>query len=119
MPTYAYECPVCHHKEDQVRVIAERDQPRLCPECLVTGKADTNLVRDVCESMRVHTDMGYQTPIYSDAAGVDASQVPEMRRQFPNHEYTDDGRMVFRSHTQREKALKEIGFVDRGRRGWF
>lgn len=99
------------------------DQPRACPRCLAKDLpqdvAVPNLQRDVAESMRVHTDLGYQQPIYSDSMGIEPSAVAQARRDNPHHEYTDDGRMVFRSHQQRERILRESGFVDKGRKGWY
>lgn len=122
MPTYEYECSVCKHREDQVRTIAARDEVRHCPRCLAHAKVENQpgvMVRDVAASMRVHTDTGYQQPIYSDSMGIEPSAVAQARRDNPHHEYTDDGRMVFRSHQQRERILRESGFVDKGRKGWY
>jgi putative FmdB family regulatory protein len=110
MPTYEYCCDLCNRREDQVRVIAERDNPRACPHDLCAG----TLRRDVLASMKPHTDTGYNQVVYSDAMGVHPSQVQEMRQKFPHHEYLDDGRAVVRSHTQREKMMRELGMHDRG-----
>jgi hypothetical protein len=106
MPVYTYTCGE-GHSDDVVSTIEKRDT---CPVCRYCGKPTQ---RDVVASMRPHTDRGYDTPIYSDAAGVMPSQVQEARQRFPHHEYTNDGRLVFRSHTQRERILKEIGLHDR------
>jgi putative FmdB family regulatory protein len=135
MPRYEYACNICGHREDQVRTIANRDEPRHCPVCLNTPKpvvvgevlhlrggelaVDGGIVgllhRDVIASMRVHADMGYQQPILSEALAIHPSQIPEARQRFPHHEYTPDGRMVLRSHTQRNQVLRELGFHDRGK----
>jgi hypothetical protein len=63
--------------------------------------------------MQPHTDPGYQTPILSDALGVHPSQIAEAQSKFPHHNFTPDGRMVIRSHTERNRILKELGFHDR------
>lgn len=109
MPTYEFVCDQCGHREDKVRAMAKRDQTSACPICS-TGV----LARDVLASMKPHTDTGYNQPVYSDAMGVHPSQVTEMRQKFPHHEYLDDGRAVVRSHTQREKMMRELGMHDRG-----
>jgi putative FmdB family regulatory protein len=108
MPTYEYACNVCSHREDKVRVIAKRDQTSACPKCSAGV-----MHRDVAASMRPHTDMGFQTPVYSDSLGCNPEQIPEMQRRFPHHEYLPDGRLVMRSHTERTRIIKEMGFIDR------
>jgi hypothetical protein len=84
-------------------------------ELAVDGGIVGLLHRDVIASMRVHADMGYQQPILSEALAIHPSQIPEARQRFPHHEYTPDGRMVLRSHTQRNQVLRELGFHDRGK----
>lgn len=112
MPTYEYVCGVCGHREDQVRRIEERDDPADCPVCPrpLPGKT---LERDVVGSMKAHTDMGYQSPILSESLGVHPDQIPAMKRMYPHHNYTPDGRMVLSSHSERNKVLKELGFYDK------
>lgn len=60
----------------------------------------------------VHTDRGYQTPILSEALGVNPSQINEAKQRFPHHNFTPDGRMILSSHTERRQVLKELGFRD-------
>lgn len=51
-------------------------------------------------------------PLLSSAAGVHPTQIPEMMRRFPQHEYAPDGRMIFRDRGHRKRCLKDIGMVD-------
>lgn len=109
MPRYEYVCPVCGHREDQVRQMFERDHAEGCP---VSG-CQGHLERDVVAGMRAHADMGYQVPLLSDAAGVHPDQIADAKRAFPHHEFAPDGRMIFRSHSQRERVLRDLGMHDR------
>lgn len=112
MPRYAYECAL-HHRLDQVRTIDDRDTPKLCPVC-DEAKVCTPLQRDVIGSMPVHTtEKEYEKPIFSDALGVHPSQINEAKQKFPHHEFTPDGRMILRSHTQRNRAMKDLGYHDK------
>ena len=110
MPTYTYVCSECGLREDYSRLIAERDREEHCPrEGFCTGR----MKRDAVGSMRPHTDTGYQKPILSDALAVHASQIDEAKRRFPHHEFAPDGRMVLRSHRERQRVLKDLGMHDR------
>lgn len=107
MPLYSYRCSV-GHVHDNVRRIDDRDTPSTCPSC--GGDAQ----RDAVESMRVHsTDQGYQSPVLSRALGVNPNQIDEARRQFPHHEFHPDGRMILRSHAQRKRVMRELGYHDK------
>jgi len=55
---------------------------------------------------------GYSTPILSDGLGVMPGQVGDARKLHPDREYTPDGRLVIRSHADRNRYLKEDGFHD-------
>lgn len=109
MPIYQYKCGVCGALDDEFRQITDRDDPSRCLNRKCIGKR----IRDVVGSMRPHTDMGYQTPIFSDALGVHASQVAEAQARFPNHKFLPDGRMVFSSHSERQKVMRDLGYHDR------
>lgn len=120
MPRYEYVCGLNpEHRMDQVRSIQDRDAPITCPVCDAVphpekpGGANGMLQRDVIGSMPVHTtEKEYDRPLYSEALGIHPSQISEAQQKFPHHEFTPDGRMILRSHTQRERTLKELGFHD-------
>ena len=76
-------------------------------------KCGTKMARDILAEHVASTDQEYQRPIYSDAAGVHPDQVPEHRRRFPDVPITDDGRVIFESHSKRKKHLKRVGLFDR------
>jgi hypothetical protein len=52
-------------------------------------------------------------PLYSDAAGVHPDQIAECKARFSHHEFTQDGRMIFRSKSHRDRCLRDIGMVDK------
>lgn len=123
MPLYEYACDKCGHREDNVASIADREKPWPCPKCGIVPKHGPRcfkaalrplgtMRRDAVASMKPHTDTGYQSPILSNSAGINPDQIPEALAKFPHHEYTPDGRMIFRSHQARERALKDIGMID-------
>lgn len=106
MPVYTYRCCKCDRIQDSVRPMEARDDAGECEEC----GAET--ARDMAEELGgVQTD--WPEPIYSDAAGVHPDQVPEARGRFKNHEYTPDGRMIFRSKRHRDQCLRDIGMFDK------
>jgi hypothetical protein len=49
----------------------------------------------------------------SNALGVAPNQIAEMQKKFPHHRFAPDGRMIFRSHQERNRVLKDLGFVDK------
>lgn len=107
MPVYCYKCPECGQIEEAVRTIEGRGDCPECPHC--DGVATERAIGE--EQGAVQTE--WVEPIYSDAAGVHPDQVPEARNRFKNHEYADDGRMIFRSHAHRRQCLKDIGMFDK------
>jgi putative FmdB family regulatory protein len=109
MPMYTYRCDnkKCGLPFDAQVSVAMRDQTIMCPKCAHTCN------RDEIASMRPHTDTGYSKAILSDALGIDPSQIPEAQKKFPSHRYAPDGRMIFESHTERKRVLKDLGFHDR------
>ena len=105
MPIYGQVCPACLHAFEDFRPISRCDNQPACPRC---GKQSH---RDYGTGSERHP--GYTTPLLSEALGVHASQIPEANKRFPDHEFTSDGRMVLRSHEQRQRVLKQLGFHDR------
>ncbi|MFP3345223.1 hypothetical protein R0J87_22345, partial [Halomonas sp. SIMBA_159] len=55
----------------------------------------------------------YVEPVLSEAAGVMPDQVAEHRRRHPDVPMTNDGRVIFTSHSQRKRVLRKLGMVDR------
>ena len=52
-------------------------------------------------------------PILSDSMGVHPSQVAEHRRLRPDIRMTDDGRVIVRSHGEKKRIMKRLGFYDK------
>ena len=106
LPVYCYTCPKCQNVQEEFRSIDQRADPLACEECA------SAMERDISEELGgVQTD--WAEPIYSEAAGVGPEQVAQARAVNKNHEYTDDGRMIFRSKGHRKQCLKDLGMVDR------
>lgn len=91
-----------------------QDKPTACPECggavhvdcTCTGRAGV---------IRSKTHRGYYCTSLS--AGCHPSQVAEMRRRFPHHEYVIGkgglAEMAFTSKSHRRQCLRDIGMFDR------
>jgi hypothetical protein len=54
----------------------------------------------------------YDQPVISYSLGIPIRQLNEARRRFPHHEYRDDGRLVIRSHAERQRVLKDLGYTE-------
>ena len=60
---------------------------------------------------RAHS-AGYDRPILSDALGLHPSTADAERAKHPDREYTPNGRLIIRSHQDRERYLREDGYHD-------
>ena len=106
MPVYTYQCSGCSHIQDDIQSMANRDSTVECDKC---GRHAFRQAEP--ELAAVQTD--WPEAILSDAAGIAPEQVAEARGRFKGHDYTPDGRMIFKSKKHRQKCLKDIGMVDR------
>ncbi len=102
MPAYDFNCPECGKPLCEITLSIHEDVPT--PKCC-GGPMDR-----VYGSRGFST--GYSVPILSDALGVMPNQVAEARTLHPDREYTPDGRLVMRSHQDRNRYLREDGFHD-------
>jgi hypothetical protein len=107
MPLHYYVCGTCG-KEDQALTMAAQEAPPavLCSEC-----NDQPMDRDYSPRI-ARTGAAYSNPILSDGLGVMPNQVSQARKLHPDREYLPDGRLVMRSHADRNRYLKEDGFHD-------
>lgn len=105
MPVYCYKCEACGGRLTKINTIDNRDKGGKC--------CGQWMSRDITAEGVNSTDAEYAKPILSESAGVGANQVTDFKRRHPNIPITDDGRVIFTSHNQRKKALKEMGFFDR------
>jgi hypothetical protein len=103
MPEYRYTCGACGkaRREITVSITEKVPSPRCCRR--VMG-------RDYRSN--VSFKAGYDKPILSDGLGVMPNQIPEAMTLHPDREYLPDGRLVMRSHTDRNRYLKEDGYHD-------
>lgn len=120
MPVYCYICPHCGHKAEFLRQMSESGNPQVCRVCSPqaqygepAGETLYFMRRDLQAERLGSTDLPYAQPVYSDAMGINPSQIPEFRRAHPGVEVARDGRIVLRSHHERKRVMKELGFLDR------
>lgn len=111
MPMYHYECSKCGHKERDLAPMAKSEEPIECEKCGGESRRDYS---STAGAGRMNGIMGdWAEPILSEAAGIAPDQIPEATARFPHHQYTPDGRMVFKSKQHRKRCLQDIGMVDR------
>jgi hypothetical protein len=103
MPIYHYLCDKCGQPQEALSMSVKEGPPTL--EC-----CGQEMGRDYSTG-KTH-QAGYSKPILSDGLGVMPNQIAEARKLHPDREYTDDGRLVMRSHADRNRYLKEDGFHD-------
>lgn len=85
--------------------MAESNVEQPCPHC------STLSPRDISEEARTG-NFGESEEQYSEAAGVHPSQIAEARAKFPSHRFLPDGRMIFKGQREKERVLKDLGFVE-------
>lgn len=108
MPMYAYTCNACGHQVDDFRTIDHRNFEHPCTAC-----PEGVLKRDQARELQGTPQTDWTEPIYSEAAGVHPDQIAEARARFPHHEFTPDGRMIFRSRAHQKQCLRDIGMFDK------
>ena len=88
MPQYAYKCPKCGVKTEQVRTVREHSETELaCPECrnvaMVTDFSVQKPLIVIRESWSAHTQYDYMDPrAFAGRGSAD-------RRDFVNETYGD------------------------------
>lgn len=109
MPLYDYECETCD-----------------CTKTVVTASVHEEVVVPTCDSagcenaamgriygQRAQFKAAYDKPVLSRTLGIpNKKQRAAMMRRFPDREYLPDGRLVMRSHQERNRILKEEKMVD-------
>jgi len=73
------------------------------------------MTRDLPAELGDSSDFGldYRNPVLSDALAVHPEQVAQHRAAHPDIPILDDGRVVLKSHRDRQRILKKLGFHDR------
>lgn len=111
MPQYCFTSKSTGKTYTVLRTISNRDNPPAPSE--VDESDEGPFSRDLTAEQTHSTDQEYDKPVFSNALGIHPNQIPEATRRFPHHEYAPDGRMILRSHAQRKRVMKELGFFDR------
>ena len=102
MPIYDYVCEKCGSPHTEITTSIKEDVPTV-----------EHCGQPMDRNYRTRSfSAGYSKPILSEGLGVMPNQVKDAMKLHPNREYTPDGRLVMRSHADRERYLKEDGFHD-------
>ena len=107
MPVYSYQCQTCQNCMDIYRPVRDRNRSVNCRKEGCDGRAK-RLFHTVNS-----TQQDYAQPVLSDSMGVNPDQVPEHRRNFPDVPITDDGRVICKSHHDKKRIMKILGFHDK------
>lgn len=111
MPVYCYRC-ACGATKEVVRAIAGRNDPVECDPCFLRG-VSIGMVRDLTAETLGSSDLPYDVPVESNAMAMNPNQVEGFKRLHPNIEVNREGQVVLRSHRERKRVMKELGFHDR------
>ena len=110
MPTYTHTCGKCALTFDDMRSAEFCGNTVPCPTC------GGNSPRDWEAEARGHVSAPAECPEqFSDAAGVHPSQIAEAKAKFPHHRFLPDGRMIFKGQREKDRVLRDIGFVEHDR----
>ena len=109
MPTYVYKCTLCERLKTEYRQIRNRNRAQTCPMFDCGGILERCKAAETVNS----TEMDYLHPVYSEAMGVDPSQVREHRQRFPDIPMTNEGQVVCKSHAERKRIMKKLQFHDK------
>ncbi len=103
MPIFKFKCARCGQTREEITLSLSEAVPEL--EC-----CDGVMDRDYSAGQSYQA--GYDKPILSDALGLHPSLAEADRIKHPDREYTPNGRLIIRSHQDRERYLREDGFHD-------
>lgn len=124
MPVYCFVCPKCGRKAERLRQMKDSALPEICPRgCkqLRPTAPESKFVeweyvpmrRDLQSEQLGSTGNDFDKPILSESMGVAPSQVAEHRRLHPDIPLTADGRVILRSHGERKRIMRKLGFYDK------
>lgn len=106
MPQYTFKCEKCGEETTELTLSVREaiPEPKCCGDAM-----------DRSYDTKSPYKAAYDTPVLSRTLAIpDEKQRAEMMRRYPNREYLPgkDGRLVMRSHQERNRILKEEGMVD-------
>ena len=105
MPIYTYSCKECGAEPEEIRPVAECEEDLECPECGGVAKRTIGNAHT--------TEQAFDRPVLSRSLAIPCpKQRAQMQKLHPDRKYLPDGRLVIKSHAQRNKILKEEGYVD-------
>jgi len=101
VPLFDFKCSKCGNVDEQMHRYPRKTST--CPVCGSMSKRIFTLGRG--------SQSGEGRVIYSSAMGCHPDQIPEMKRHFPHHEFTPDGRMIVRGPAAQKRIAKELNMV--------
>lgn len=106
MPVYCFKCRKCGASVERLRPMRDSGQLETCG-------CGYLMSRDLTAETLGSTDLPYATPVQSDAMGIHPSAIPTFRKAHPHIEVNREGQIVLRSHRERKRVMKELGYHDR------
>lgn len=103
MPIYVHECPACGERSEHLRPIRLMKAKVDCDSC---GARTRRLI-----SPPSRFGVDYLHEALDDSAGVAPSQVAEHRRRFPDIPMTNDGRVVVKNATERNRIVRRLNTI--------
>jgi len=116
VPEYNYKCSECGRLASELRRVKDRNKK---VPCVLPTPGDPGhhcegvMERSPWSERKNSPNQDYRKPVLSDAMAVHPAQVAEHRKEHPNIPILDDGRVVCRSHADRKRIMKELGFHDK------
>ncbi len=108
MPIFSYKCEMCGYITDEYFKSADsRERYISCNLC--GNRAKYNIGAQTVNS----TEQDYAKPVLSETIGVQPHQVQDHKRAYPDVPITPDGRVIMKSHAERKRILKRLGYMDR------
>ncbi len=104
MPIYGQVCQECGYEFDDTREMRNSDIQPSCVQCGGSTNRDYSSAVSQCRPEQA-----------SDALGIHPMQIPEAVARFPHHRYDSQGRMLFSTNAEMQRALKDLGYVDKNR----
>ena len=107
MPEYTYKCRKCDAIFQDLNTISKRHTTY----CECGGKADRDLDEELA-SVGKRSKWVTENERWSNSMGVPAGQVNEFRKRFPGSTYSDDGKLLIKSRSDKKRQMRERGFIE-------
>lgn len=103
MPVYEFACEKCGEVVEKLRPMKDSGKAEKCPEC------GTKMVK--CYNPPARFGQTWDKPILDESVGVNANQVAEHRRMYPDIPLTNDGRVIVKSMPERNRIRNRLNDI--------